>query len=168
MTINIDGQEEDIELGELAAELAIEILKKGNAFRYTAEGNSMRPFIHDRDQLTISPLSTPPKLGEVVLCHVAPFGFVHRVIDLDDKKGVRLQGDNLSQPDGWFDRALIVGKVTAIVRNGRSVPVLEAPMMVILSAQLRMIRKTRGGAFLLRGAGQMRRLRIALLESIGR
>lgn len=158
---------EDERLEIVAAELAIETLKKGQRLRYTAHGMSMTPFIRDGDRLTIEPLSMAPRVGQVVLCQKPPFGFVHRIIACDDGDFFCLQGDNLSRPDGWYARTQLMGKVVGIERDGQPVPVLEHRTMVYICDLVRTLRKTATGARLLRGFGHLRRLRMDLLRDWG-
>lgn len=101
-----------------------ETLARGKTLRFKAHGDSMNPFIHDGDVLTISPL-TP---GKVCLGCVVAFMrqqtnalVVHRVIAHADG-AVLIHGDNLSGiSDGWVPLENLLGRVTQVNRNGKTV-----------------------------------------------
>lgn len=80
-------------------------------------GNSMSPFIRDRNILTIRPFdrNKPVHKGDIVAVaiHDARRILVHRVIDFNEQR-VLLKGDGNIENDGWFDIADILGIVQRI------------------------------------------------------
>lgn len=99
--------------------MAREALSRGQPFTFTALGASMRPYLRHGDQVTIAPLSAPPKLGEVVLLDVGELGIVHRVICALPGGRVCVKGDALPTIDGWFEAHQILGRVITLRRQGR-------------------------------------------------
>lgn len=108
----------------LLSVLMRETISHGNAFRFRASGQSMRPFICPGDTLTISPLwGKPARLGDVIAFQL-PHGdrlLVHRVIQ--NRYGTyRLRGDNSNQnDDGWIGSADIFGRVTRVERGENNI-----------------------------------------------
>jgi hypothetical protein len=103
--------------------LARAVLGCGVSFRFRATGQSMSPFIRSGDVLTIAPLSgRPPRIGEVVAFVHPVTGklAVHRVVRARDAARL-LRGDATLEADGWVRPEDILGRVTAIERNGRHV-----------------------------------------------
>ncbi len=101
-----------------------ETLARGKTFRFIAHGDSMAPFICDGDVLTISPLPS----GRIGLGCVVAFTrqqtnalVVHRVIARKDG-AVLIHGDNLTGvSDGWVTFEYLLGCVTHVSRNGKTV-----------------------------------------------
>ncbi len=109
--------------GEVRIELIRAVFAKGALFRFTAKGFSMSPFIQDNDVLTLSPLCRSSiSIGKAVACACPDQNklVVHRVIG---KKGNHylIKGDNLPQPDCLMNKEHILGCVTAIKRNNKTV-----------------------------------------------
>lgn len=119
--------------GVTLRELTRTILNRGKAFRFTAHGYSMAPFICDGDVILVSPLDTPPSLGEVVV-FVNPESqrlTVHRVINLA-VSGFVIKGDNLTKQDGVIAGDCLLGRVSRVERAGQTVPgVLGRAGMII-------------------------------------
>lgn len=83
----------------------------------------MAPFIRDEDVLTIAPLNgRAPRIGEVVAFVVPRCErlAIHRVIARVGK-GWLIHGDNCLKADGVVPRENVLGRVTRVERNGRSV-----------------------------------------------
>ena len=99
------------------------VLERGAAFRFRAMGGSMHPMIQNGDVLTVAPLGCGTlSLGDVVeFRHPGHGGLrVHRVVGR--RNGAYLvQGDGLTEPDGWIPRENILGRVTEITRRGRRI-----------------------------------------------
>jgi len=100
------------------------LIERGASIRFRAKGFSMRPFIQDGDLITVSPLRNyPARVGDVVLYKTAnDRAIVHRVIlktRIDGRAIFFVKGDaNLSRPEEAA-RESVLGRVTAIERNGR-------------------------------------------------
>lgn len=101
-------------------EMLSSVTERGTQFRFKAGGMSMSPFVRSGDVLTISPVNSPLKVGEVVAFRHSNGGrfAVHRIIDTG-KQGLLLKGDNCSLADGWISPEAIIGRVTRIERGGR-------------------------------------------------
>ena len=110
--------------GQSLLELMRVVLERGRPFRFCARGWSMTPFIRDGDVITVAPLlQALPGVGEVV-AFMRPEGgnlVVHRVV-AHRARGVFIQGDNgRDQADGIIPQENLLGRVTRIERNGRSI-----------------------------------------------
>jgi hypothetical protein len=109
--------------GVALGELSRAVLERGAAFRFRAMGGSMYPMIENGDVLTLSPLGGRAlSPGDVVgFLHPGHGGLrVHRVVGR--RKGACLvQGDGVTEPDGWIPRENILGRVTEITRQGRRI-----------------------------------------------
>ena len=103
--------------------LSNNLIERGASIRFRAKGFSMRPFIQDGDLITVSPLQNfPVKAGDVVLYKTADDrAIVHRVIQktrIDSKAAFSIKGDaTFGQPEE-VDKKMVLGRVTAIERNG--------------------------------------------------
>lgn len=98
------------------------VLHRGASFRFTASGQSMSPFIHHEDVITIK--STSLRLGDIV-AYVNPVNSrlaVHRIIHRSNEK-ILLKGDNNSIADGWFPASDILGRVVLIEHGGKRVKI---------------------------------------------
>ncbi len=104
----------------VGAELALELLGRGEQVCFTARGGSMRPFVLDGDVVTIRPDAAGVEVGAVVLAPTDDFGVVHRVVRRQGHR-VLVKGDAMPRPDGWFDDAELLGRVVQIRREGRPV-----------------------------------------------
>jgi ribosomal protein S18 acetylase RimI-like enzyme len=101
-------------------ELMRGVLERGVPFRFEALGFSMTPFIQHGDILTVAPLA--PRVGDVI-AFVQPDTArlaVHRVIATNN--GVVIaRGDNCLEADAIIPRANVLGIVTRVERDGRTV-----------------------------------------------
>ncbi len=108
--------------GDALSELMREVLAKGKPFRFKARGLSMSPFIKDGDVLTVTPLATAPRTGDVAaFLHPATGRLVvHRLVR---KRAGRYQfkGDNADEVECGLPIQRILGLVTSIERKGREV-----------------------------------------------
>ena len=109
--------------GVALGELSRAVLERGAAFRFRAMGGSMYPMIENGDVLTVVPLGRRAvSPGDVVEFLQPGHGGlrVHRVVGR--RNGACLiQGDGLTEPDGWIPRENILGRVTEITRQGRRI-----------------------------------------------
>lgn len=104
-------------------ELLYAVLERGFPFRLCCKGGSMSPFIKDGDMITIVSLDgAAPRMGDFVVFIRPSSGFVvvHRVVGKRNDEYL-IQGDSISEPDGWIPRTDILGRVTEIERNGRRI-----------------------------------------------
>ncbi|MDI6688092.1 MAG: S24 family peptidase [Desulfobacterales bacterium] len=104
--------------------LSGDLLGKSRTIRFRAKGFSMRPFIQDGDLITVSPLrNSPVKVGDVVLYKtVDDQAIVHRVIRKTIKNNGTvffIKGDAAFGQSEEVDTKSILGRVTAVERNGR-------------------------------------------------
>ena len=81
-------------------------------------GNSMAPFIRHKNLLTISPAGNPNipiRTGDIVVAANRKKAriIIHRIIQIKTDHYL-LKGDNLKNPDGWFNRSDIIGKIIKI------------------------------------------------------
>lgn len=108
--------------GEVFLKLLEAVIDKRAAFRFKAKGFSMSPFIKDGDIITVSPLSGPPKLGDVVAIIYPEIEklFVHRVAG-KRKNLYLIKGDNTCKIDGFIPDKNIIGRVTKVERSGKRI-----------------------------------------------
>ena len=102
-----------------------ELAQAGNAppVRIPLMGYSMLPLIrYNRDYVTIVPLDTGLRVGDIVLFAVPSMDryVMHRVWDLKDQK-ILTWGDNCQGPDGWLPLDAIWGKAVLIERGRRKI-----------------------------------------------
>ena len=102
--------------------LAAQLLGQKNSIRFRAAGSSMRPFILDGDDVEIQPVAPPTlKRGDIVLiCLSSGRLLLHRVVQVRPHKFL-IQGDALLVADGWVDSDQVLGKVSAIYRQGKHI-----------------------------------------------
>jgi len=108
--------------GPALLDLLAAVLDKRVSFRFTARGYSMSPFIRDGDVLTVAPLTTAPRIGDVVAFVGSPHDrlTVHRIIAAP-RDGFLIKGDNVSEPDGVLPRERLLGRVARVERSGHAV-----------------------------------------------
>lgn len=109
--------------GVALRELARATIQRGMAFRFTAHGYSMLPFIQDGDVITVVPLASRPRLGEVI-AFVNPVSdrlTVHRITGYTTR-GYVIKGDNLPEPDCILTDGGLLGRVVRVERSGQDVP----------------------------------------------
>jgi signal peptidase I len=100
----------------MITELLIDLLQKGHAVQFQARGDSMDPLIRDRDYLHVEPCDSF-RVGDVVLVLAERGLTAHRVVSLRDGVVVT-RGDNAPAADDAVPVGKVLGKVTAIVRDG--------------------------------------------------
>jgi len=97
------------------------LLSGGQPVRFRAPGWSMYPTIRDGDAITVVPLGpSPVRVGDVVLYRKGPAAIAHRVIGVRPA-GFVMRGDAARTCDGPIEPAQVLGRVSAIERNGRTV-----------------------------------------------
>ena len=107
-------------------ELSAQVLREGSTLRFRAHGQSMRPFLHDGDVLTIVPV--PPariRLGDVVF-YPGEGGHpnAHRVRAVERRPGtlpvLLIRGDARDDTTERVPQGAAVGRVTHRQRAGRN------------------------------------------------
>lgn len=93
-----------------------EVLKRGSSFTFKAQGHSMYPVIKDGDHVTLSPIKEDDYQMGSIVCFQNPVTrslSIHRIVGIADNRFL-IQGDNLVEPDGFFNAEELFGVVTAI------------------------------------------------------
>ena len=107
------------EVAGVAAELALELLARGEAVRVRARGASMRPWVRDGDVVVLQAAASP-RVGDIVLLRRGDFGLLHRVVARRADGRCCVAGDALPRADGWFLPEDLVAVAVAIERDGRA------------------------------------------------
>jgi signal peptidase I len=104
------------------AQLMEAVLEKKVPFRFSAFGNSMSPFIRDGDAITVEPVPSKLRPGDVVafVNVLSDQLMVHRIVHISPA-GALIKGDNNSVPDGLMPASRIIGRVVRVARRGRQV-----------------------------------------------
>jgi signal peptidase I len=102
------------------------LLGGGHPVRFRAAGWSMYPTIRNGDAITVAPLGpSPVRVGDVLLYRRGAAAIAHRVIRVQSASGRSagfvLCGDAAHSSDGPIEPPQVLGRVTAIERNGRTV-----------------------------------------------
>ena len=100
-----------------------DVLGKGASFRFKAKGFSMAPIINDGDIITVSPcLPAGFRSGDIAAFthHVTDRLVVHRIIGIRGESFI-VKGDNNEDIDGHVPGSCVLGRVTRIERDGKSV-----------------------------------------------
>ncbi|MBN1483584.1 MAG: S24/S26 family peptidase [Chloroflexia bacterium] len=117
-------------LGEWAA-LTGELLRRDHTVRLRVRGWSMHPAIRDGEVVRIAPIRNRRLcLGQVLLClGAAGRPFVHRLVRRRWSEGqslLCLASDCFPGPAEWIAARQVLGRVVAIERGGRRIP-LDGP-----------------------------------------
>jgi hypothetical protein len=119
----LENKDEGISLSApVIMELIEAVHEKGAPFRFQARGYSMTPAIRDGDHITLAPLGNLlPGRGDVLAFRHPdrPQMLVHRVLS---KRGNRffIKGDNCSEADGWIPAENLLGVITQVERQGKT------------------------------------------------
>ena len=136
----------------LRRELAAEILRNFSEVQFVARGTSMLPSIYPGDCLTVKSLgATAPCCGDIVLCRRAGEFRVHRIVSIlegETAKFYVLRGDALTEDDPPVPADDLLGRVTSIVRRGRSIE-LNSPRRVLHRFLRPLVRHSKIAAVLL-------------------
>ena len=100
-----------------------DVIGKGVSFRFKAKGFSMTPIINDGDIITVSPcLPAGLRSGDIAaLTHpVTERLVVHRIVGFRGESFI-VKGDNNEDFDGLIPGSHVLGRITRIERDGRSV-----------------------------------------------
>jgi hypothetical protein len=117
-------------------DIVSECLRAGHLVRFRAPGSSMHPTIRSGDTLLIAPID-PAALhrGDIILYASASRILAHRVIAIIRRPGTGaagaqpacsgvefvLKGDGCPEPDPPVGGDRVLGKITAVERNGRRI-----------------------------------------------
>jgi len=99
-----------------AAEVIIDLLRRGHAVEFRVRGDSMHPVIREDDSVHVEP-SHDVRLGDVVLTLAHRGLTAHRVIACNGETIVT-RGDNTPEADAPVALAKVLGKVVWVERNG--------------------------------------------------
>lgn len=114
--------------------------------RFRADGQSMQPNVLDGDTVVVAPISTAgrPQRGDIALTR-GDGGFVlHRVVGFNAITGAIItRGDSGQQNDPCA--AKVLGKVVAIERDGRTIPLITPGTALRHSVRTQTERFRRGG-----------------------
>ena len=109
----------------LRCELAAESLRSSGALRLQVTGWSMLPAVWPGDTLMVERANASRvSEGEIVLFIRGRHLFAHRVVagsHLDGSLQLVTKGDTMPFPDAPVSDTELLGKVSRIVRNGRSI-----------------------------------------------
>ena len=100
-----------------------DIIAREGRLVYTNVGDSMYPTIQPRDLLVISRVEKPMERYDIPLYKRDNGAYVlHRIVGIEDG-GYIMCGDNRCCPERGITDRHIIGVLTAIVRNGETIPV---------------------------------------------
>lgn len=117
-----------------------QLLAEGNVIQIKPRGWSMYPMMRPgRDEAVISPLGEERlKRGDVVLYRrVEDILVLHRIWKVTDE-GLFLVGDNQVEVEGPVKREQVRGRLTAFIRNGKTVSVRNPVYRFFSSIWLRL------------------------------
>ena len=109
------------------AELAADVLSKGDFLLFRAHGGSMHPFIRDGDIIEIKPIMQASSIrpGVVIFyCSARERLFAHRVIKVSAQHGqvaLVAKGDSASNSDPLVHPEQVLGQVVVIKRGERKI-----------------------------------------------
>lgn len=119
-------------------------------------GRSMLPTLRDGDRIVVGPCLGLPRPGEILVRRDASAGFVaHRLVTVEMENGRRLyrmQGDNESALDAGCRREDLLGRVTAVVRDGILKPIDDSALARRRTLFRLAVRRRRPGRWLRRAA----------------
>ena len=107
-------EERSIPLVELLPVIR-DVLAAGGEFSIKPRGESMLPYLREgRDSVVLSPLTAPPKRGDILL-YVRASGtpVLHRVVRVEKDGSLVMRGDN----QYFLERGIKQGQVVAIVKR---------------------------------------------------
>jgi polysaccharide biosynthesis/export protein len=131
-------------------------------------GRSMHPTLRDGDRVVAAPFLGLPKPGQIVLARVAGILVAHRLVAIQSGAGrriYRLQGDAEAAPDAGILREDLLGRVVAVLREGRRLELDDSPAALRLA--LRRFSGARRSRRLLRGIAVVTAAALCLLGTVG-
>ncbi|MCQ2143633.1 MAG: S24/S26 family peptidase [Bacteroidales bacterium] len=110
------------------------LVAEGHSVSIMAKGNSMLPFIRDRKDTIVLTKAEDYKVGDLLLCEVAPERYVlHRLISMDGNGRLTLMGDGNLKGTETAAKDKVMAKASFILRNGKRPVDLESKGFRILS-----------------------------------
>ena len=108
-------------------------LKKRKTFSLQADGNSMLPLLHPKDQVFYKKIRfSKIKTNDLVFVFQKTQPFTHRVIYKTDKYLIT-KGDNNLESDGKIYPQQIVGKITSVRRKNK---IIDPEMLYLIQSSL--------------------------------
>jgi len=100
-----------------------EEIQKGNSFSFTANGNSMLPFLKGgQDRVTLSPVNSPVGKGDVLFYRRDGGAFVlHRVVRVLDGENFLTCGDNQFVLEK-ITRGQVIARLESVTRKSKNYP----------------------------------------------
>jgi hypothetical protein len=91
----------------------IERLQQGETVTFKPRGRSMEPVIKDGQEVTVepAPYGNGVSKGDVVLCRVGRFDYLHFVKQYDKKQHRFQIGNNKGRINGWIEADFIYGRM---------------------------------------------------------
>jgi polysaccharide biosynthesis/export protein len=144
------------------------LMETGTLPSVPVAGGSMHPTLRDGDRVVAAPFLGLPQPGQIVLARVAGVLVAHRLVAIQSASGrriYRLQGDAEVAPDAGVLREDLLGRIVAVLRDGRRLEVDDSP-----SARRRALRRCsarRRTRRLLRGIAVVSTAALCLLGAAG-
>jgi len=115
--------------------IAQEVLGRGRALRFKANGGSMSPFIRNGDVVEVVPLKGKINFGDIIFYH-SSYGnsIIHRVIQRG-KTSIITKGDSVPSSDQPIFSKQALGRVVAVEKNGWCIR-LDRPVVRFLNILL--------------------------------
>jgi len=136
-----------------AAPVLDALLGFGGQMTIPVRGSSMHPTLLDGDRVIVGPFLGLPRAGQIALGHQGEHLVVHRLVGVEMVEGRRrylLQGDARHGPDAGLLRENLIGRVVAVIRQGRRIDIDDSP--AVLRREMRRVRLRRRAPRILRGA----------------
>jgi polysaccharide export outer membrane protein len=105
------------------------LLEAGRMLTVPVSGESMRPTLLPGDAVEVAPFLGLPRPGQIVMARLAGVLVAHRLRRVGMRKGrrlYRLQGDAERSPDRGILREDLLGRVVAVIRQGRRLELDES------------------------------------------
>jgi signal peptidase I len=104
----------------IKSELAVDVLRSSGELRLQVEGWSMLPSIWPGDVLIVKRVDfSKVAEGEIVLFRRNRRLFAHRVVR-SEGSDIVTRGDSMAAPDSPVEKDEIMGRVSSIIRRGKS------------------------------------------------
>ncbi len=108
-------------------------LKKRRSFSLLADGESMLPLLHPKDQVFYEKVSfTKIKTNDLILVYKNNLVFTHRIIYKANKYLIT-KGDNNLESDGKIYLRQIIGKITSVKRKSK---IIDPEMLYLVQSSL--------------------------------
>ena len=108
-------------------------LRRRKTFSLQADGESMLPLLHPKDQVFYEKVSFAKiKTNDLILVFKKNLSFTHRVIYRTDKYLIT-KGDNNLESDGKIYPRQIIGKITSVKRKSK---IIDPEMLYLIQSSL--------------------------------